>query len=282
MADTLSLEAERAAWEAWAVKERKAYRDDRHGLCFYNASTKPASREAWEARATVESELLAEVLALAECGVSHGLLADDYCSQIVAKLQGRAATKAAALPHVQRYTNNGDGTMVENPDGVWCYYEDATKAAAPADAPSVAVPVEAYLWLMGLGRDGFVEDRDGAFWWRSAFNDRAGLDMIAIYQASKGRATSVPAIQGTKVVPITPTLEMVKAGDATLKGRGTCVLAWRAMVDAAPSHPLEAKAGEFRCADYDPDDHDSCQFDRGNPSICQRCGVERAKAGEDA
>lgn len=64
----------------------------------------------------------------------------------------------------------------------------ATKAAAPADAPTVAVPLEAYLWLMGLGRDGFIEDRDGAFWWRGAFNDRAGLDMIDIYQASKDRA----------------------------------------------------------------------------------------------
>ncbi len=27
---------QRAAFEAWAVKERIAYRDEKHGLCFYN------------------------------------------------------------------------------------------------------------------------------------------------------------------------------------------------------------------------------------------------------
>lgn len=36
------------------------------------------------------------------------------------------------LPGVQRYTNNGDGAMIENPDGVWCYYQDA-RAAVEAD-----------------------------------------------------------------------------------------------------------------------------------------------------
>jgi hypothetical protein len=49
----------------------------------------------------------------------------------------------------------------------------------------VPVPVDAYLWLMGMGNDGFSEDRSGAFWWRSAFNERARLDMMAIYEASR-------------------------------------------------------------------------------------------------
>lgn len=60
---------------------------------------------------------------------------------------------------------------------------------------TVQVPVDAYLWLMGMGNDGFVEDRRGAFWWRSAFNERAGLDMVAIYEASKAAA---PSLSGTE------------------------------------------------------------------------------------
>ena len=50
---------------------------------------------------------------------------------------------------------------------------------------SVQVPVHAYLWLMGLGDSAFIEDRGGAFWWREAFNERADLDMMAIYERSK-------------------------------------------------------------------------------------------------
>jgi hypothetical protein len=83
------------------------------------------------------------------------------------------------------------------------------------------------------------------------------------------RASSTPAVPGTKVVPITPTLEMVKAGDATLNGRGTCVLAWRAMLAAAPSHPSEAK---------------TCTCPSGDGSLRWPCQVHpsEAKAGEDA
>lgn len=55
-------------------------------------------------------------------------------------------------------------------------------SAGRAPEGFVPVPVSAYLWLMGMGKDGFTEDRDGAFWWRGAFNDRAGLDMMEIYQ----------------------------------------------------------------------------------------------------
>lgn len=82
-------------------------------------------------------------------------------------------------------------------------------------------------------------------------------------------ASSTPAVPGTKVVPITPTLEMVKAGDATMNGRGTCVLAWRVMVDAAPSHPSEAK---------------TCTCPSGDGSLRWPCPVHpsEAKAGEDA
>jgi hypothetical protein len=58
-------------------------------------------------------------------------------------------------------------------------------AAQPADSAMVQIPREAYLWLMGLGADGFAQDRPGAFWWRGAFNERANLDMTAIAQSKE-------------------------------------------------------------------------------------------------
>lgn len=32
----MNTEQERADFEAWAIKERIAYRDEKHGVCFYN------------------------------------------------------------------------------------------------------------------------------------------------------------------------------------------------------------------------------------------------------
>lgn len=74
---------------------------------------------------------------------------------------------------------------------------EVEESSAPSAAPAtIAVPVDAYLWLMGLGNDGFVEDRRGAFWWRDAFNERAGLDMISIYAAAKfPHGAAVPPLQ---------------------------------------------------------------------------------------
>lgn len=113
---------------------------------------------------------------------------------------------------VQRYTNNGDGTMVENPDGVWCYYEDATKAAAPADAPELAklrdrvAELEAMLdarlerkpdnsqeWAKVDGAIAFhLIERHADDW-----ND-AGRMMDAWRDANPRRASSVPAIPGAR------------------------------------------------------------------------------------
>jgi hypothetical protein len=69
------------------------------------------------------------------------------------------------------------------------YLNEWNRRASNAALPSgelVTVPKEAYLWLMGLGKDAFTEDRQGAFWWRSAFNERAGLDMMAIWNPKVG------------------------------------------------------------------------------------------------
>lgn len=60
-----------------------------------------------------------------------------------------------------------------------------TEASKEPEVGFVRVPVAAYLWLMGMGNDGFTETGRGQFWWRSAFNERAGIDMMAIYQDSK-------------------------------------------------------------------------------------------------
>ncbi len=78
-----------------------------------------------------------------------------------------------------------------------CEMEDAYAdmlAAAPVRATPpvlvqqepgfVRVPVAAYLWLMGMGDDGFIQQGRGNYWWRSEFNKRAGLDMMEVY---KGR-----------------------------------------------------------------------------------------------
>jgi hypothetical protein len=35
---------------------------------------------------------------------------------------------------VQRYTNDGEGNMLENPEGVWCYYQDAVAQQGAAQA----------------------------------------------------------------------------------------------------------------------------------------------------
>lgn len=52
MSAALNLEAERAAWEKWAEQEgRVAYRDEQHGLAFYDAGTKMASWFGWQASA---------------------------------------------------------------------------------------------------------------------------------------------------------------------------------------------------------------------------------------
>lgn len=64
----------------------------------------------------------------------------------------------------------------------------AAVSSASADRAMVQVPRDAYLWLMGAGADSFTPDREGAFWWRGAFNERAGLDYVAIWkQALKER-----------------------------------------------------------------------------------------------
>jgi hypothetical protein len=67
----------------------------------------------------------------------------------------------------------------------------AQQGATPSG--TVQVPINAYLWLMGMGQDGFAQDRSGEFWWRGAFNERAGLDMMAVHEASKGVARHQPA-----------------------------------------------------------------------------------------
>lgn len=52
----------------------------------------------------------------------------------------------------------------------------------------LVVPLEAYLWLMGLGKDDFAQDRRGAGWWRGAFNERAGLDAADIFREARAAA----------------------------------------------------------------------------------------------
>lgn len=50
------------------------------------------TQQAAKAETAEQDGLLGEILALAEQGMCHGLLADDYCSQIVAKIKNLAPT----------------------------------------------------------------------------------------------------------------------------------------------------------------------------------------------
>lgn len=155
-------------------------------------------------------------------------------------LCNRAATKATA-PADAKLAEQAEQTAILGSENQcrdllleiarWAPAEDAREEVLDDEAKSRAV-------IEHLGPAALTGGKMSVY---DAFG--LGFDAGA---AHARRASSVPAIPGTgwKLVPITPTLEMVVAGDETLHGRGTCVLAWRAMVDVAPSHPLEAKAGE--------------------------------------
>jgi hypothetical protein len=57
---------------------------------------RPSAEPASAAGAGSEQPLLAEILALAETGMCYGLLADDYCSQIVAKIKASGAAPSSS------------------------------------------------------------------------------------------------------------------------------------------------------------------------------------------
>ena len=90
------------------------------------------------------SGILAEVLALAKTGMSYGLLADDYCSQIVAKIEG-ASQAAPASPEQVRaepvaWYDPVGRTFYPSRTSVEKYAQRPDKVRPLFAAPSAAAP----------------------------------------------------------------------------------------------------------------------------------------------
>ncbi len=244
-------------------------------ITVYRADTAPLAAPERSGKTADEADLLRDILDLAECGMSYGLTADDYCSQIVTKIK-------VAIP-----------APCTNSDSWNCKYCRKSNdcealgdkrnfgrpvAVGSSAAPSEAMPehlrefVEAIAYTYDradgddesvcLGCSGLIEHDAGAN--KEYAHHRP--DCIVLRAQAALATPSVQAVAagqvpaGYALVPLKPTEEMQRAyfqvidknmyrvqTDATFGRYSNMSVAYAAMVAAAPKPPAlagDTQAGE--------------------------------------
>lgn len=107
------------------------------------------------------SGLLTEIYALASNGMSHGLLADDCCSQIVAKIEAEQAVPSqldqTTIDEAQLYRDLTGDAMALGYDGVPAALEALRKAATvAAQARDQALKDAAKVFDSEIGQESWI------------------------------------------------------------------------------------------------------------------------------
>jgi hypothetical protein len=156
--------------------------------------------------AMADTTLLSEIRALALNGVSHGLLADDYCSQIVAKIDAANVVVSAAqgvMSSAQEFEACLRTVCFQPPtpearDLAKCAWEHALSLPAHDTAAIRNAALEEFddlvAWL--LGENGEFPDRPERiagkpypyYWWRTELRKRYEALQSSPQGAEKGGA----------------------------------------------------------------------------------------------